>query len=860
MKVQVGVDHVGYNKKPNKYGIIDTKIRVAKRWMSIEVSELAKMASCGYAFLPGHLLNGNKSGNCVGMQVFGLDFDNGISFIEIQKRCKQFNLPISFAYSTFNSSDKQERFRVIFVHETLIEDQFIIKLTVQMFHKIFPESDKSCTNMDRLFLGGKKLIYCDEFATFALVHLLSLFHKSIDVNNNYKRNLQNFCKKHSILMVNNRAAMGDGNVLSTFDENDDFMESAIIHIIGDSVKSSFFVIERGRVHQSNIRKEKRKQKKVDISSVNSGCHLLDDFMNGKILDHNERFLIISNLRHITGGETKFLGTLERYYRAETLEKWTNDLKYMCDYKPMRCSADVCPYFETCNQKGTIVDTITTDRKVHKTKEEIFYSLEDALKCLKDSLEMAYQSTEIGVHLIKAQTAIGKTTQYIDLIMRHPESRFLVALPTNILKKQVTEDLLRRGISEAELFMTLSVSDSMFFQDEWEYIRVAHSRGLHNRKTLILKETLEKIKDNPEKKAMTEECIKLIEGIKAIKNERVVVTTHAALMQMSDEFLSQFTVIIDEDILQLAVFNQMYVVNIECLKRVVEQGIPGYSQIANIMLATKVNEYRRISSRNNLIPLTEEEMIELDCGADDNINDILRAETFVKIKDSQADETVIKYFCPHKFTAQKYIILSATLNEKVYCNYFAGLLPVYTYETKQVAYRGKVKQYTYHSLGRRDLSRKMEVFNVAKKLASKPDLEIITFKESASIKGIRNMNTKELHFGNTTGINSLSGQNIGIVGTPYKTDDAYKLIACYIGANVNNRKDDKPRPRRVEYKGYSFYITTYSDEVLREVQLYALESELEQCVGRARLMRNDCIVYVFSAFPCEQAELHMENYL
>ena len=186
--------------------------------------------------------------------------------------------------------------------------------------------------------------------------------------------------------------------------------------------------------------------------------------------------------------------------------------------------------------------------------------------------------------------------------------------------------------------------------------------------------------------------------------------------------------------------------------------------------------------------------------------------------------------------------------------------MYTYETKQTAYKGKVIQYCYHSLGRRDLSRKMDVFEIARQIAGKQDLQIITFKEGPSIKGVRNMNTYDMHFGNTVGMNILSGQDIGIIGTPYKTDDAYKLIACYMGANVNEKRDDKPRPRRVEYKGYSFYITTYSDEVLRGVQLYALESELEQCVGRARLLRNDCTVYVFSAFPCEQAELHIENYL
>lgn len=74
------------------------------------------------------------------------------------------------------------------------------------------------------------------------------------------------------------------------------------------------------------------------------------------------------------------------------------------------------------------------------------------------------------------------------------------------------------------------------------------------------------------------------------------------------------------------------------------------------------------------------------------------------------------------------------------------------------------------------------------------------------------------------------------------------------------KDKTPRPRRVDYNGYNFLITTYEDALLREIQLHSLESELEQAIGRARLLRYDCTVWLFCGFPCEQAELHMENYL
>ena len=54
--------------------------------------------------------------------------------------------------------------------------------------------------------------------------------------------------------------------------------------------------------------------------------------------------------------------------------------------------------------------------------------------------------------------------------------------------------------------------------------------------------------------------------------------------------------------------------------------------------------------------------------------------------------------------------------------------------------------------------------------------------------------------------------------------------------------------------------TYKGEELRELQFYFIHKELEQCIGRARLLRNDCKVLVLSNFPCEQAKLIQEDYL
>ena len=58
-------------------------------------------------------------------------------------------------------------------------------------------------------------------------------------------------------------------------------------------------------------------------------------------------------------------------------------------------------------------------------------------------------------------------------------------------------------------------------------------------------------------------------------------------------------------------------------------------------------------------------------------------------------------------------------------------------------------------------------------------------------------------------------------------------------------------------GHSF---TYKNVLLRKIQMYMISSELEQCIGRARLLRKDNTVYVFSDFPVEQAMIRFDDYL
>ena len=99
---------------------------------------------------------------------------------------------------------------------------------------------------------------------------------------------------------------------------------------------------------------------------------------------------------------------------------------------------------------------------------------------------------------------------------------------------------------------------------------------------------------------------------------------------------------------------------------------------------------------------------------------------------------------------------------------------------------------------------------------------------------------------------LEGQDILVVGTPYHAEFIYKLAA--LAMELEFDEDEKMELQTITYNGYRFQFTTFQDEELRKVHLWMIESELEQAVGRARLLRNRCEVHLFSNFPLSQSKM------
>jgi hypothetical protein len=185
---------------------------------------------------------------------------------------------------------------------------------------------------------------------------------------------------------------------------------------------------------------------------------------------------------------------------------------------------------------------------------------------------------------------------------------------------------------------------------------------------------------------------------------------------------------------------------------------------------------------------------------------------------------------------KIIILSATAPIPIYQELFKDRLEVI--ELSDVEQMGNVIQFTNRSCSRNSLARYSDI--IANKIGDTP---VITFK---SFQTHFQNPTEEIYFGNSSGYNNLKGMDIAVVGTPHRNNVVYHLYAAILGKI--SKIGLEMEFQKVEYNGFKFKFNCFEDEDLRNIQLSLIESDLIQAVGRARTLRTNATVQVYSNFP------------
>jgi hypothetical protein len=211
-----------------------------------------------------------------------------------------------------------------------------------------------------------------------------------------------------------------------------------------------------------------------------------EFSSGvRQLHHHELFGLATNMVNVEKGIKIFMEILFKYphfYDNSEKKKWNYYLPYFRDqgYYKQSCNR-FCPYRDTCKHGTNILSTVKpkphTIERIPGYVEE-FHPIEEVQNDVKEKLIQAIESEDTLWHIIKAQTAIGKTATYFDIMMTFGK-RFLIAVPTNVLKKEIYKRAIKMGL-EGKMTPSLDEIKDSIPPAIWARISILRKSGKHSK--------------------------------------------------------------------------------------------------------------------------------------------------------------------------------------------------------------------------------------------------------------------------------------------------------------------------------------------------------------------------------------------
>ncbi len=559
------------------------------------------------------------------------------------------------------------------------------------------------------------------------------------------------------------------------------------------------------------------------------CELYSNFADGKNLIIDELYFIASNLRTVGGGKKKFLEKVRN-----------NDIEWAGIFAAFRkshidgFSCEMCRYRDECDHCENMIATAKPEsNRIVRLKEEEYCTLKEAESDLFHSFVDAVYSNDNDIHIIKAQTSLGKTRMIIDFIRCNPEQKFIIVAPTHNLKNQIYVDARNSGITD--IFNTPDIKEYCISDEIMEQVECYYKIGAGMKVIPFLRKIRSRLKESDiDYKHIS---MYLDDCEKAKDYDGNIVTSHSRFLYMNLENYRDYQVIIDEDIMRTLLDIESVSINrlIQAKKSLILPA-PVVSKIDTLCNYKTSGDKKyirceRIGSLDGVFgEITDFNKVDV------NLYGLLQAEYFAVDDDSV-------YFLNEKFFPEtKMIIMSATIDAKLYHMLYRHR-KIHLHECRKAEYIGKVIQYTDYSYSRFFFNNNEKIIDELKKRTE--NQVVIT------LGCIENKFNTKYHFGNVEGLNDNRGKDIAVIGLPNLNNVVYGLYAMKMGYVGNVHMCC----RRIQYGNCDFRLNTFEDKIIRRIQLWLLSSQLEQAVGRARLLRENCTVTVFSGFPVGQAEFH-----
>ena len=886
-------------RNQKEYGILQNKICSIENTKELDFNTFVDMVSNQGAIWKSSLMEGGaKNINFKCAYMLSLDFDNGISIKDFLENAKDLGLEPTFIYETFSSTKEFNRFRAIWkLNEILYNPQ--IKNALQlMLMEVFSDCDKNCKDLSRLWVGGKSVAFYKPLNTLNIENLRNATINSIDRNataNNFTRDMKAFCKKIGINMYNNmpfilKSAKSDvnhvkPNNISNWEIREIHQKLSLINYDDFlfSFDDSFDIDKNKNVSTTiqSIKTNKVKKIRIDFKKLQDKCSLFNDFVNGTRLEHKEITHLSFNLYEFEGYPTLLKDTLvnNKYNNWQNkYHTYASAINY--GYAPSNCISN-CKYHPECNAINIKEKYYQKESTVKKIKDIPTITLEEMQGQMNMIPSQINQLEDNTVMLVKTVTGSGKT----EMITNMNLNNVLIGVSNHQLGQELYDRITQKQ-PNLDLLYVKALDTVNLPTKIREEIEGYYNLGLNSMVQDVIFNEISNINElikndiNYEIPSYYKDLKKYIDDLKAIPNANSLLFTHHRISYGVNNNKVD-TIILDEDFLKTFVkYNTFKIGDLKEIidllfrfKASTEENVC-YTEIYNILdnfycvLDDNIGNYIEnplVQEQKHLTKLLTSFLkwcINKDYikTINTNIFNIFSVEAIKLHENKDYISTISGSSIIELGKFKKVVILSATLDENIHIPFINKYLPSYNVEfinIDNVKLKGKIYCKCSYAWSRQALKNttSKSIKALDKILDDDRFTNVITFKDDELIKLEGTDKIKIAHFGACEGLDKYKGQNLGVIGTPHTNSN---LVEGYYFLLTNKNPISKFwKVKRVKKYGFEFDLNTYENETdifLTNIQLYFCYSELIQAIGRARALRFDCKVFVFSALPLPNSTL------
>lgn len=745
---------------------------------------------CSFTISPSVFDGPRNNTNWLMQQSFWLDFDSGIKPEVAKQRLNYYGIEPNIIYYTFSHTEVSFRFRFIILIDKPITDKAIAKSIRENLIECLG-SDNACKDAARIFLGGTTGEIYNEIPNSInqLVQFASIQEVSKDKLQTRKLN-----KFRSFYLTNNK--IDQDSAIPPYQDIDPRLEYLINH----------------------------RQNKFNYDLAIEKVQILKDFTVGKELKYLQLIGLATNLIHINGGFKFMRENMEKFNSLGFTKYKSEDFAILREskfneYYPQRLEK-FSPYVDD-HIYTDIIDAAKKPRgQVQIIEPVVKITLPEAETLLDREFQSIIQSASTDIFILKTQTAIGKSTKLTQ------QKNTTLAFPTHDLKKEISSKMRidHHLVPDLPIFKDRRINDT---------ITAYYSIGLNDDVYILLNSVAYMINTDycEEDRNLSRAYLQAISD--SYSTSKTVLTTH--IRALYDQYTHD-TIVFDEDPLKsLLTLEKFNLTDLLSLEQSINDNEP-ISQLIDLIRAAKPGVITTIDQvdidRHSIADLVTNNNIS------SNVIQFFSAMSFCKDK---FNPSIIHYQLKRSIPAnKKVIIMSATPQIEVYKALYGNRVKVIDIPIAEN--KGEIIQHTKNGYSRSYLKNN-DITDLVEQIGKR---QVITFQQYKKLFPTANAS---MHFQNCEGYDFLNGIDLAIVGTPHKNELYYFFTAHATGVDLS-QVNMELQDLKIDWKGFRFRFTTYQDERLRNIQLEAIEAELVQAIGRARSLRTDAEVFVYSNLPLQ----------